>query len=155
MPGLTRRLRALSRRTLWGAGMMLALTGLATVEMESASFGHAHLADEHTTYHHHIYQGSHEHSEAPHDHGHDQDHHHGEDHEAPDPHDGDAPRRTATLSVALALFQPVEFSVLPVPLVDSTPLVSLLVLPRVSRPEGRPVPPRAPPVALPSPGSLS
>lgn len=157
MPGLTRRLRVFSRRTLWGTGMMLALAGLATVEMESASFGHGHLADEHTTYHHHIYLGQHEHSEAPHDqdhdHHHDQDH--DQDHEAPAPHDGDAPHRTATLSVAPALFQPVDFSVLPVPLADSTPVVSTLVLPRVLRPEGRPVPPRAPPVSIPSPGSLS
>lgn len=145
MPDLTRRLRALYRRTLWGAAMTLALAGLAVVEVESVSSGHGHLAEEHTTYHHHLYDGPHEHPDAHDDH----------DHEAPAPHDADAPRRTATLSVAPALSQPVDFSVLPVPLVDSTPVVSTLVLPRVSRPEGRPVPPRAPPAAIPSPGSLS
>src|SRR5262245_45058663 len=101
MQGLTRSFRA---RSLQGAGMLLAVAGLAAAGLENVSFGHEHLAGGHAVYHHHLYFGSHEHHDADHDHDHDHEvaagHHHGEladhdhddhDHGAPSDHDHEAP----------------------------------------------------------------
>jgi hypothetical protein len=135
MPGLILRLRSRSLAPLGGAAMLLAFAALATVGLENVSFGHGHVAGEHAAHHHHFYLGSHEHPDAQ----------PGHDHQAPAPEDRDAPRRTATVSAAPTLFQPVGASVLAVSLADSTPVFLALALPLVVRDVVQLTPPRAPP----------
>lgn len=72
-------------------------------------------------------------------------HHH---HEAPDPHHHHAPLRTATVSAAPALFQPVGCGVLAAPLLQSTPVVLVSALPAAARPLVLPSRPRGPPPSL-------
>ena len=153
MPGLTRSLRARLISAFSGAGVLLGIAGLAVTGLETISFGHGH-AGEHTVHHRHFYSGPHEHPGTQPEPEHDRDdHHHG--HEAPAaPQERHAPRRTVTFSVAPALFQPVAASVLAMPLVDSAPNVSRLVLPLVARPALLLIPPRAPPFSIAVPDSL-
>lgn len=141
MSRLMRSLRARLFAVFSTAGTLLGLAGLAAVGVESVSFGHAHLrahlAAVHAFHHHHLYFGSHEHSGAE----------PGSGREEPAPQDPTAPRTTATVSVAPALFQPAGAGVLAAPLLDSTPLVLVLALPWAVRPAIQPARPRGPPPA--------
>lgn len=140
MPGLIRNLRARPYNALRGVAMLLALVALATAGLESISFGHQHLVDGHALLHHHVYLEQHEHHEHP---GADHDHDH--DHDPPQaPHKRDAPRRTATVAAAPALFQPVVAVVLVAPLASPAPVVPLLAR-TVIQPAARLTPARAPP----------
>jgi len=146
MPDLIRRFRARSLNALAVAAMLLAFLALAAVGLESVSFGHQHLAGGHSLYHHHVFFGSHEHPGT-----HPGDHDHDHDHEAPARHHHrDAPRRTATVSAAPALAQPIGVSLLAAPLEKLSPALQAVALPLVARPVARLTPPRAPPTLSPS-----
>lgn len=155
MPGLIRNLRARSFDAFCWVAMPLAVAGLASVGLETVSFGHEHLDGGHALHHRHFFLGPHEHPHDDHesdrdhdDHDHDSDHDHG----APDPQDRPAHQRTATVSAAPALFQPVPVCMLAVAPADSTLLVLPPAPPSPARFVLQPSPPRGPPLSIAVPG---
>ncbi|MBW8877589.1 MAG: hypothetical protein JF614_21700 [Acidobacteria bacterium] len=166
MPGLSLRTRTRPFDTLWVTGALLGVVGLAAAGLEDVSFGHVHLVDGHVVHHHHFFLGPHEHPEAnrPHDLDDDDDDDHDHHPEAPahhhpdgsEPHHHQAPlKRTATVSAAPALFQPVGRGVLAAPLAYSTPVAPGSVAPIALQFTGSPTRPRGPPSPDASPDSLS
>ena len=145
MLGLSRSFRARFFATCTMAGMVLGMAGIAAVGVENVSFGHGHLAGEHSVHHRHLYFGPHEHDADP-DHDH--------DHEVPAREDRTAQRRTSTASIAPTLFQPASSSGLEIHLADAAPLVPALERPLIAQAVVRLAPPRAPPPLLAAPGSL-
>lgn len=115
--------------------LLLALTGLVAVGLESVSFGHEHLAAGHDVRHHHVFFGPHDHPEPQPD-------------EEPAPHDHGTPekrRNIATVVPGLALFQPVPISLLAAPTADPLPVVGAPAPRRFVQVAARPTVPRAPP----------
>lgn len=155
MPGLIRNFRARSFAPFCWVAMLLVVAGLASVGLESVSFGHEHLADGHAHHHHHVYVGSHEHP-GDLDHGHEDDHghEHGRDHGHPHGQEREAPPEppgqpgTATVSVTPALFQPLPVSVLAAGPADATLLVQPVAPPPAARFVLQPAPPRGPPLSI-------
>lgn len=124
--------------------MLLAVLALGTAGLESVSFSHQHLAGGDSLYHHHVFLGSHEHPSPTHP-DHDD---HDPDRGTPAPHHRDAQRRSATVSTALALAQPIGIAVLAAPgakLVLARPAVAPAP---VAQPLSRLTSPRAPPASL-------
>jgi hypothetical protein len=134
------------RTALARAATLLALLALAAAGLESVSFGHQHVAGQHHLYHHHVFFGSHEHCGAPSDHDHHPDHDH--DHGTPAPHHRDTQRRTATVSAAPALAQPVGICSLAVSLVERSLAGPAAAPAPRAQPARRLAPPRAPPSSL-------
>lgn len=142
--------------TLWVAGALLAAAGLASSVVEDVSFGHVHLVDGHVVHHYHFYLGPHEHPDShslaeaddDHDGDHDLDHHHDHDHRhpgAPHSHGHPMPQRTATVSAAPALFQPVAFWAPAAPEALAVPVATAPAASSPARPLSPPSRPRAPP----------
>jgi len=148
MPGLIQG--SPTRRSLvafWAIGALLGAAGLASSVVEDVSFRHVHLVDGHVVHHNHFYLGPHEHSAFHSLAGPDDDH---DDHDphspgAPHPHGHPAPQRTATLSTAPALFQPVAFWAPAAPEAPSAPVAPAPATSSPARPVGPPSRPRAPP----------
>jgi hypothetical protein len=152
MAGLNRSVRGRPCDGLWAAGILLAVAGLTASGLEDAFSGHVHLMDGSAVHHYHFYLGEHEHHET--DPAHDPDDDHDHHPEAPAPHHH-APLRTATVSAAPALFQPVSCRVLPAPVAPSALVTAPIALRGTARPVGPPARPRAPPAAVASPDFLT
>ena len=133
MPGVTRSLRM--------GTLLVALAGLVAAGLESVSFSHEHLADGLAHRHHHVFFGPHEHPEPE-----------------PDHHDDEAPasrkpQKSATVSLALSLLQPVAVRVLAAPPPRLVLVAAAPALRRVVQPAARPASPRGPPSSLALPTS--
>lgn len=151
MPGLIRNLRARSFAAFGWLAMLLAVAGMASVVLESASFGHEHLDGGHALHHHHVFLGSHGHAGEGHDDDHGREHGHqhghpGDEREAPSERSGRP--GTATVSAAPALFQPIAVCVVAAGPAESSLLEPLLAPPPVARFVFQLTPPRGPPLSI-------